>query len=81
MKIRYLGTTVVDVHGHVDVEHGQTIDVPTDVANQLLLAGSSISEGPDGEQVVTPPAEPLWEPATKTAKGDPKVTQPETEEV
>jgi hypothetical protein len=83
MKIRYLGTSAVDVYGHDGVEHGQVIDVPADVAHSLLLAGSSISE-PDehGEVKITPPDSPLWEKhESKPPKAAPPAAPAETEEV
>lgn len=56
MKIKYLGTSPVDIPGHDNVEPGQTVDVADDVAVSLLGAGASHT--PDG--VVTPPESPLW---------------------
>lgn len=70
MKIRYNGTSPVDIVGHSFVETGQVVDVPDDLAAALLLAGSAI----DDNGTVTPPAKPLWTRADKKAdKAEPTI--------
>lgn len=56
MKVRYQGTSPVDIAGHFDVQPGAVVDVPTEQGNALLLAGTSI----DAEGHQTPPEAPLW---------------------
>lgn len=56
MKVRYQGTSAVDIAGHFDVQPGAVVDVPTEQGTALLLAGTSI----DAEGRKTPPAAPLW---------------------
>lgn len=67
MKITYTGTSPVDVDGHDNVQQGDTIDVPDQLAHRLLLAGSQI----DDTGTVTPPATPTW-----TATGKKSTTVP-----
>ena len=56
MKLRYQGTSAVDIAGHHDVQPGAIVDVPDDQGHALLLAGTSI----DAEGHQTPPDAPLW---------------------
>lgn len=68
MKVRYQGTSPVDIAGHFDVQPGAVVDVPTEQGNALLLAGTSI----DAEGRKTPPVAPLWVADTPKAPKAPK---------
>ena len=39
MKLRYQGTSAVDIAGHHDVQPGAIVDVTDDQGHALLLAG------------------------------------------
>ncbi|MDO8391060.1 MAG: hypothetical protein Q7V57_11270 [Actinomycetota bacterium] len=56
MKIRYNGTSAVDIPGHDDVQPGQAVDVDDLVGESLLLAGHAHT---DTGEVIAPP-DPLW---------------------
>ena len=71
MKVRYQGTSAVDIAGHNDVQPGAVVDVPTEQGTALLLAGTSI----DAEGHQTPPEAPLWVADTGKAPKAPKNTE------
>lgn len=74
MKLRYQGTSAVDIAGHHDVQPGAIVDVPDDQGHALLLAGTSI----DAEGHQTPPDAPLWVADTGKPPKPPKNTEDPT---
>lgn len=61
MKIKFCGVSAVDIAGHDGVEPGDVVDVPEELAERLLFAGSQVLD--DG--TVVPPVEPVWVKANK----------------
>ena len=76
MKIRFNGTSAVDVPGADDVQPGDVVDLADEVAVSLLGAGCSI----DAEGVTTPAADPLWSLPAKAPKTEPKTDPAATAE-
>lgn len=63
MRITFNGSSPVDIPGVDGVQPGSTVEVVDDVGASLLQAGSSV----DADGKITPPKNPLWTTARKTA--------------
>lgn len=61
MKITYCGQSAVDIAGVSGVEPGAEVDVPAELAEALLFAGTEVLE--DGTAV--PPITPQWVASVK----------------
>lgn len=66
MKVQFCGSSAVDIDGHTNVEPGAVIEVPVELGEQLLFAGSSV----DADGTVTSPETPTWRHAGKGTTQD-----------